>query len=173
VTRPAEGALRRELLRIDRLDGALRARWVGSRFTDRATERALDELGAVAMAWLRGVVEEHGWPGRALVGAKAADAAVRLIQHVEHDDAFRWHCLELVREAAERGDLPLHHVAYLTDALRIGAGQHQLYGTKFHRDGDALVPLPIERARGVDRRRAALGLPPLAAYARQVRRRFA
>jgi hypothetical protein len=173
VSRPAAAALCRELLRIDRLDAALRTRWVASRFTDRAAERALDELGVAAIAWLRDVVDEHGWPGRALVGARAADAAVRLVQHVEREPRFRRRCLALVRDAAARGDLPRHHVAYLTDALRVGAGQKQLYGTKFHRAGDALVPLPIERPRGVDRRRAALGLPPLETYTRQLRQRFA
>jgi hypothetical protein len=169
-------ALRRDLLRIDRLDAALRARWVASRFTDRTAGRAVDELGAAALAWLREVVAAHGWPGRALVGARAADAAARLVQHAHarHDAAFQRRCLRLVRRAAARGDMPWHHVAYLTDALRIATGRRQLYGTKFQRQGGdgALVPLPIERAASVDRRRAAVGLPPLAVYARRIQRRF-
>jgi hypothetical protein len=165
-------ALRRELLRIDRLDAALRTRWAASRFTDRAAGRAVDELGAAALTWLREVVAAHGWPGRALVGARAADAAVRLIQHARCDAAFQRRCLRLIHRAAARDDVPWHHVAYLTDALRITAGRRQLYGTKFHRRDGALVPLPIERAAGVDQRRAAVGLPPLAVYARQIQRRF-
>ena len=172
MTRPAAAAVCRELLRIDRLDAALRTRWVASRFADREAERALDELGRAALAWLRGVVAEHGWPGRALVGACAADAAVRLVQHVARDGAFRRRCLRLVRRAAARDDVPRHHVAYLTDALLVGDGRKQRYGTRFHRSGGALVPLPIERPRDVDRRRAALGLPPLASYARQLRASF-
>lgn len=172
IVRRPDTALRRELLRIDRLDAALRARWVASRFTDRAAGRAVDELGAAALAWLRTVVAAHGWPDRALVGARAADAAVRLVQHARRDAAFRRRCLQLLRRAAAQGDAPWHHVAYLTDALRVAAGRRQLYGTKFHRRGGALVPLPIERAAGVDRRRAAVGLPPLAVYARRIQRRF-
>lgn len=168
----ARAALRRDLLRIDRLDAVLRARWVASRFTDRAAERAVDELGAAALAWLRTIIAAHGWPGRALVGARAADAAARLVQHARHNAAFQRRCLRLLRQAAARGDVPWHHVAYLTDALRVAAGRRQLYGTKFHRRDGALVPLPIERAASVDRRRAALGLPPLAVYARQIQRRF-
>lgn len=172
MTRVVAPAVRRQLLRIDRIDAALRARWVAARFTDRAIERQLDELGLAGLAWLRGVVEVHGWPGHALVGAAAASAAVRLVQHVDRELAFRRRCLRLIRGAAARGDLPWRHVAYVTDALRIDAGRKQLYGTKFHERGGALVPLPIERAAGVDRRRAALGLPPLAVYARRIRRRF-
>jgi hypothetical protein len=170
MTRAA--VLRRDLLRIDRLDAALRARWVASRFTDRAAERAVDELGAAAQTWLGTVIAAHGWPGRALVGARAADAAARLAQHARRDAAFQRRCLRLLRRAAASGDVPWHHVAYLTDALRVAAGRRQVYGTRFHRRDGALVPLPIERAASVDQRRAAVGLPPLAVYARRIQRRF-
>jgi hypothetical protein len=168
----ARPALRRELLRIDRLDAVVRWQWAASRFTDRAAARAVDQLTTAASVWLREVIAEHGWPGRALVGARAANAAARLVLHTERDIAFQRHCLRLLRRAAARGDVPGHHVAYLTDAVRVGAGRHQLYGTKFHRRDGALVPLPIERAASVDQRRAEVGLPPLAVYARQMRRMF-
>jgi hypothetical protein len=168
----AHPALRRELLRIDRLDAAVRWQWAASRFTDRAAARAVHELTTAAVVWLREVIAEHGWPGCALVGARAAHAAARLVLHTERDIAFQRHCLRLLRRAAGRGDVPWHHVAYLTDAVRVAAGRHQLYGTKFHRRDGALVPLPIERAASVDRRRAEVGLPPLAVYARQMRRTF-
>jgi hypothetical protein len=172
VPRITAPALRRMLLRIDRVDSALRARWVASRFTDRALERSLDRLGDAALAWLRDVVAVHGWPDDVLVGRRAAGAAVRLVQHVEHASAFRQRCLRLVRAAAARGDLAWHHVAYLTDALRVAQGRAQVYGTKFRRRRGALVPLPIARPGGVDRRRAGVGLAPLATYARQLQRRF-
>jgi hypothetical protein len=171
VTGCAAPAVRRELLRIDRVDAALRVRWAESRFADRAIKRELDELGRTALGWLGRVVEQHGWPGRALVGPRAASAAVRLVQHTEHDLAFRRRCLRLVRRAAGRGDLPWHHVAYLTDALRVCTGRKQVYGTKFHDRDGVLVPLPIEGAASVDQRRATLGLPPLEVYAQQLRKR--
>lgn len=164
--------LRHQLLRIDRLDAALRWRWAESQFTDRAAGRAVDQLTTAAVVWLREVIAEHGWPGRALVGARAAGAAARLVQHARRDPAFQRRCLRLLRRAAQRGDAPWHQVAFLTDAVRVAAGRRQVYGTKFHRRDGALVPLPIERAASVDRRRAEVGLPPLAAYARQMRRTF-
>ncbi len=172
TVRTVRTALRRELLRVDRLDAALRSRWAASRFTDRTAGRAVDELGAAALTWLREVITAHGWPGRALVGTRAAGAAARLIQHARSDARFQRRCLRLIRRSAARGDVPWHDVAYLTDALRVAAGRRQLYGTKFQRRGRALVPLPIERAASVDRRRAAVGLPPLAVYARRIARRF-
>jgi hypothetical protein len=171
VTGCAAPAVRRELLRIDRADAALRARWAESKLADRATKRELDRVGRAALYWLSDVVDEHGWPGRALVGPRAASAAVRLVQDTEHDLAFRRRCLRLVRRAATRGDLPWHHVAYLTDALRVCTGRKQVYGTRFHDRDGVLVPLPIEGAASVDQRRATLGLPPLEVYIQQLRRR--
>lgn len=162
----------RELLRIDRLDEALRAQWVASRFRDRTIARSLGELSAAAQAWLGDVIDDHGWPGHALVGRRAAAAALRLIQHADCV-AFQRRCLKLVVGAAAIGDVPRHYVAYLTDAVRIAAGQRQLYGTKFRRRGGALVPLPIARATTVDRRRAEVGLPPIAVHARRITRQFA
>jgi len=171
VTGCAAPAVRRELLRLDRAMAELRARSAASNFTDRAIERELDQLGRNALRWLGHVVDKYGWPGNALVGPRAASAAVRLVQDTEHDLAFRRRCLRLVRRAATRGDLPWHHVAYLTDALRVCTGRKQVYGTRFHERDGVLVPLPIEGADSVDQRRATLGLPPLAVYAEQLRRK--
>jgi hypothetical protein len=170
---PREPAVAQRLLRIDRIDRGLRARWVASDFADAVLERELDELSRAAAGWLARVIERHGWPGRSLVGRSAADAAARLVQHLDGQVAFRQRCLRLARAAARRGDLPWRHVAYLTDALRVDLGRTQLYGTKFQRtaSGD-LEPLRIERPATVDVRRAALGMEPLASYARRVRRTF-
>jgi hypothetical protein len=82
---------------------------------------------------------------------------------------FRKHCLELVREAANNGDMPRRDIAYLTDVLRLAEGLPQLYGTKFDRAGDRLEPYPIDDPEEVDARRAALGMEPLARYALRVR----
>ncbi|MFJ1751887.1 DUF4135 domain-containing protein [Kitasatospora sp. NPDC088134] len=159
-------AVRERLLRLDRIDASLRGPWAAGGFTDTGLEAKLDRLTGTGIAWLRGVVAEHGWPGRALVGAEAAAAAVALLQHRTGDLAFRYACLALIEAAAERGYTPRRDVAYLTDALRRDEGRPQLYGTKFERGPDgALRPCPIEDPDRVDERRAAVGLGPLAAYA--------
>ncbi|MFJ5229278.1 DUF4135 domain-containing protein [Kitasatospora sp. NPDC088391] len=158
--------VRERLLRLDRIDASLRGPWAAGGFTDTVLEAKLDRLTGTGTAWLRGVVAEHGWPGRALVGAEAAAAAVALLQHRTGDLPFRRACLALVEAAAARGDTPRRDVAYLTDALRRDEGRPQLYGTKFERDaGGGLRPCPIEDPDRVDERRAAVGLGPLADYA--------
>ncbi|WP_214416398.1 DUF6624 domain-containing protein [Sphaerisporangium fuscum] len=172
---PPAGAgegVRRRLLRIDRLDASLRERWARGGFADDALGDRIGILTRAAVAWLRAVVDEHGWPGRALVGEEAAAAACRLVQHASGPRTFQEHCLELVREAARGGEASPRDVAYLTDALRVQDGRPQVYGTKFHQENGELVPLPIERAGQVDERRKAMGMEPLDEYAARLRRRF-
>jgi LPS sulfotransferase NodH len=77
-----------------------------------------------------------------------------------------------MREAADRREIPLRHVAYMTDAVRIGAGRKQVFGTKFRKRDGLLVPFPIERGSDVDRRRREMGLEPLHAYAARLERTF-
>lgn len=163
--------VRERLLRLDRVDAALRSRWAAGGFADPGLGRRLDTLTATAASWLRDVVGEHGWPGVALVGAEAAAAAGRLVQHSDDHD-FQRHCLDLMRAAAEAGDVERGDVAAVVDAVRLAGGQDQLYGTKFRRQGTAFVPYPIEAAEQVDERREAMGMEPLDAYAERLRRRF-
>ncbi|WP_327069766.1 DUF4135 domain-containing protein [Kitasatospora sp. NBC_01302] len=158
--------IRERLLRLGRIDASLRAPWAAGGFTDTDLEAQLDRLTGAGIAWLRGVVAEHGWPGRGLVGAEAATVASALLQHHTGDLAFRRECLALIEAAAEDGDMLRRDAAYLTDSLRRAEGRPQLYGTKFERvAGGELRPCPIEDEDRVDERRAAVGLGPLADYA--------
>lgn len=164
--------IRHKLLRIGRVDGVLRNRWTASEFTDTETEAQLRRLATAAVNWLRPVIDEHGWPGHALVGKRAADAACLLVQHIDDQIGFQKECLERMRVAAASGDIPLWHVAYLTDTICVLEGKPQIYGTKFQKEGNALVPLPIEQPDQVDQRRKSMGMQTLNRYARRLQARF-
>ncbi|WP_426752676.1 DUF6624 domain-containing protein [Myxococcus sp. Y35] len=164
--------LRAQLLRLDRLDSTLRAAWVATEFKDRRLERKLEALTSAGIDWLREVLKTHGWPGHSLVGTSAAAAAWRLVQHAECSVTFQRRCLKLLRDAAERGEVPIQQVAYLTDVVRMREGKKQLYGTKFRKVKGELVPYPIEKPDAVDARRRQMNLPSLEAYARRLRRQF-
>ncbi|MGW2863124.1 DUF4135 domain-containing protein [Streptomyces sp. NPDC001205] len=169
----AGDGIRARLLRLGRVDAALRAPWAAGGFTDAQLEEKLRRLTDAAADWLDGVITEHGWPGRRLVGPEASAIAGALVQHVEDRTDFQRRCLRLVELAAADGDVPLSEVAYVTDALRLAEGREQVYGTKFRRVAGELVPWPIEDASHVDARRARVGLGPLEKYAARLRGRFA
>ena len=121
-------------------------------------------------ARLAAIMREVGWPGRTLAGTEAANAAWLVLQHAIGDPVVMRRGLELVRTAAESGDVDPIQVAMLEDRVRTFSGQPQRYGTQF--DWDALgemSPKPIEEPDTVDERRRAIGLPPLAEKLREVR----
>lgn len=165
---------RERLLRVDRIDAALRARWVAAGFPSRGpVARELRALERAAADWLGELVDDVGWPTPAQVGARASEAAARLVQHLGAEPALQRRCLRLMRKAAAAGDLPPSQPAYLHDAICVGSGRQQRYGTKLRRVDGVLVPCPIRAPATVDAQRAEVGLPPMAQYLARARRRLA
>jgi hypothetical protein len=119
---------------------------------------------------MKQIVAKHGWPGESSVGAMGCQAAWLLIQHADHDPEFQKHCLGLLERAVEANEAPASCLAYLTDRIRVGEGQKQLFGTQLH---GSLNPLPIEDEAQVDERRAKVGLPPLSEYIEQIQQAMA
>lgn len=121
--------------------------------------------------WLQDVVERHGWPGRSLVGEDGAKAAWLLVQHADADPKFQRFCLDQMIELP-KGEVSSENVAYLTDRVLLAEGKKQRYGTQFiFVDGKPQVR-PLEDEENVDRRRAEVGLPPLADYAKSIEELF-
>lgn len=117
-------------------------------------------------AWLRAHVASWGWPTAAQVGREAVGAAFLIVQHAVHDTAFMRAMMPHIEEAVLRGDLDGGDAAHLADRLQVKAGHPQTYGTQASlRDGRWVID-PIADSPQVDARRKALGLPPLAEFAR-------
>jgi hypothetical protein len=140
-----------------------------------AAEQCL-QVDRANTAWLRGVIETHGWPGTALVGTDGANAAFLLAQHTP-DEEFQKTCLRLVEAAVLSNDADPVHRAYLLDRVRVLEGRPQLYGTQGaprpFGSTDPIVPSPIEDEEHVDTRRSALGLKPLREHFEELNRRVA
>ena len=133
-----------------------------------AKVKAVDEDNT---KWLKDVVEKHGWPTNTLVGKDGANAGWLLVQHADHDPKFQRRCLDLM------ADLPKHEVsqsnlAYLTDRVLLAEGKKQLYGTQFAVVDGKWKPRPLEDEASVDKRRAEVGLPPLAEYRKLIEQEY-
>ena len=110
-------------------------------------------------ARLRTILDEHGWPGRTLVGEDAAHAAWIIAQHAIGDPVLQRRVLELIRPAAAHGEAALLDVAMLEDRIRVSEGKPQRYGTQYDWDEDGeMSPLPIDDPEHVNERRRAVGL---------------
>jgi hypothetical protein len=114
--------------------------------------------------------DRAGWPGMRMVGAKGAEAAWLVAQHAISRPSFQRRCLELLRGAVRRGDVPPKHVAYLVDRIRSNERRPQVFGTQLDWDenGDS-NPWEIESPETVDERRGNAGLEPIDEAVRRAR----
>jgi hypothetical protein len=119
---------------------------------------------------LLAILETQGWPAMRDVGEDGADAAWVIVQHAIGSPAVMRRGLTFLTEAAERGEAAWWRVAQLDDRIRVLEGRLQRYGTQHDWDERGeLSPQPIDDAAGVDDRRAAVGLEPLADQTRRLR----
>lgn len=124
--------------------------------------RAVDSLNT---EWLRAVVARRGWPAISQVGTEASGGAWLLVQHADRDPAFQRAMLALMEPLVASGEVSGSNVAYLTDRVRVAAGEPQRYGTQVERwEGRTPIPFPIEDPDNVDARRSAMGMSTLEAY---------
>jgi hypothetical protein len=176
--KPAVGdeKLRQELLRRMRedQDGRKKLIQLMNAQTEPGKQKELPEMKAMIeidkrnTAWLKEVIDRRGWPGKSLVGADGANAAWLMVQHADLDRAFQKRCLPLLAAAVKKGEATGAQLAYLTDRVRVGSGEKQVYGTQFHTADGKLQPQPIEDEANVDKRRKEIGLPSLAEYRKQM-----
>jgi len=124
------------------------------------------------LAWLKNVIAGAGWPGRSMVGEDGAHAAWLLAQHADRDPAFQRQCLDLMTEAARRGEASPAELAYLTDRVLLAEGQPQEYGTQMTGRKEGWVPRRLRDPEHVDERRAASSLGPLAEYIADMQRAY-
>jgi hypothetical protein len=120
---------------------------------------------------LRQIVDKYGWPGKSLVGSGAAQAAAYLVQQAQKDLPLQKRCLKLMKEAP-KGEVEPGQVAQLTDTVLIAERKKQLYGTGLQAKGGMLKPYPIEDEANLDKRRAEMGLPPLADYLEKAQQQY-
>ena len=113
-------------------------------------------------ARVEAIIKQFGWPGQTEFGAKATMAAFLVLQHAPLEIQKR-HFLTL-QKAMESGELRKADFALFDDRVRIREGRPQLYGSQVASNRKSFQL--IEDEVNVDKRRAAMGLQPLAQYAK-------
>ena len=162
--------LRERLLAMQAADDCLRSELLSDGSLFEGYNPRMAELHARHADALQEILTEVGWPGRTLVGDDGAEAAWRILQHAIGSPFLQRACLPLLRDAAARGDVPAAYHAWLQDRIAFSERRPQYYGTQFDWDANGqMSPWPIAEPEGVDRRRAAVGLPPLAEQQRRIR----
>jgi hypothetical protein len=155
--------LRRDLLALAAEDSRVRTELVAEGTLFDGYHPRMEAVHRHNAAYLAAALDRHGWPGAALVGTDGADAAWLIAQHAIGEPDFQRRCLAALDAAAERGEVPRWQPAMLEDRIRVFEGRTQWYGTQLQvADDGTLYPNPIEDPDGVEERRRAVGLEPLA-----------
>jgi hypothetical protein len=118
---------------------------------------------SVNLIRIKQILKQYGYPGKSLVGEQASTAWL-VIQHA--DLATQEEYLPLMKEAADKGELPKSDFALLVDRIRMRKGEKQLYGSQLEVKDGKYVFYPIEDEPNVNKRRAAMDLVPLEEYAK-------
>jgi hypothetical protein len=114
-------------------------------------------------ARLTEIIEQHGWPGRDLVGEEGSRAAWLILQHAIAHPALQRRGLVLLQDAVALGEVAAVEAAMLEDRIRFFEARPQRFGTQFDWDEKGqLNPVPIEDEANVDDRRRSVSLGPLA-----------
>ena len=126
--------------------------------------RTVDERN---LARLLAIIKQHGWPGKTLVGSEGSTTAFLIIQHADAETQRQY--LPVLREAAAKGELQKSALALLEDRVLMEQGKPQRYGSQLNANMDTKKYefYAIEDEAHVDERRAAMGLEPLADYAKR------
>ena len=71
-----------------------------------------------------------------------------------------------MREAVNKGNANASSLALLEDRVALGQGKRQIYGSQVHTDRETkeMYVAPLVDPENVDKRRAEVGLGPLADY---------
>jgi hypothetical protein len=163
--------VRRELLALIAEDERVRAELAADGSLYQGYHPRMAGVHKRNAARVGALIAEHGWLGRSLVGEDGAAAAWRIVQHAIGSPQLQRAALPLLREAIARGEAEPWWAAMLEDRICAFEGRPQVYATQFDwDDAGQLNPYPpVADPDGVDARRAAVGLEPLAETVSQMR----
>lgn len=110
------------------------------------------------------ILNEYGWPGKAIVGIRGTQTLFLVIQHAPLIVQEKY--LPGMRDAVSRGKAYGSELALLEDRVALGEGRKQLFGSQIKGDPttNKYYVCPLEDPDHVDIRRAEMGLDPLEFY---------
>lgn len=142
--------------RLGRTSPICKTFWSLKEKINKENQRLLDSIIAV-----------KGWPKNSRVGYSAASVAFLIIQHSTLEKREEY--LPTVKKLCEENEADWSSYALMYDRIQIELNKPQLYGSqiKYNEETKQYELYPIEDEKNVDKRRAALGMQPLADYVSQ------
>ena len=130
----------------------------------KAHWKIINEKDSINLIKVKSILDKYGWLGADVVGEQGNSTLFLVIQH--SDQATQEKYLPMMREAVKNGKAQGSSLALLEDRVAIRQGKKQIYGSQIGRDNETQLYYisPLEDPDNVDKRRAEVGLQPLAEY---------
>lgn len=121
------------------------------------------------MNWMRGVIEQCGWPFVSIFGDEASRHAWLLVQHADMHPDFQIYAAEHMKRAVLLGEASGRSLALLVDRVSFVHGKPQVYGMQFREDGNGNIYfIDIDKPEEIDERRIEIGLSVFFCWAKRI-----
>jgi len=124
----------------------------------------INEKDSINLIKIQKILDERGWLGSNVIGGQGNSTLFLVIQHSPLEVQEKY--LPMMRDAVKKGNANSSSLALLEDRVALRKGGKQIYGSQVGRDqttGEYFVS-PMEDPENVDKRRADVGLGPIADY---------
>jgi hypothetical protein len=163
-----DAALRTKLLAMRDADQAARFRNVQDVAQKKPTDaHELHALDVRLTGQLKAIVAAKGWPTIHLVGIDASDAPMLILIH-SPDHVWQRSLLPQLEDLAKAGKIDGSQLALVIDKELLAMGKPQRFGSQFKFVGGKAMMVAVEDPAGLDKRREAVMLPPLAVYKKKL-----
>ncbi|WP_431134795.1 DUF6624 domain-containing protein [Psychroserpens mesophilus] len=124
----------------------------------------INQKDSINLIKIQKILDEKGWLGPHIIGNQGNSTLFLVIQHSPLDVQEKY--LPMMREAVKKGNANSGSLALLEDRVALRKGEKQIYGSQIGRDPEtgAFYVSPLIDPENVDKRRAEVGLPPIADY---------
>lgn len=126
--------------------------------------KTIHEKDSINLKKVTKILDERGWLGADIIGTRGNSALFLVIQHADIETQEKY--LPMMREAVAAGNARASSLALLEDRVALRNGGKQIYGSQVRRDPESgeYSVLPLIDPENVDKRRAEVGLGPIAEY---------
>lgn len=164
-------AVIQQLFAIDELDqryrnqiDAIEDKYGKSSGEIKALYKMMKQADSINLIQVKSIISKYGWLGYEEIGSQANATLFMVIQHA---DVKTWQkYLPIMKAAVKNGKAKAAELALLQDRLDLHEGRKQSYGSQivWSAANNRYFVLPLDDPENVDKRRAAVGLPPLSDY---------
>ncbi|MRX66498.1 hypothetical protein SAMN06265349_102399 [Flavobacterium resistens] len=164
--------LEKELSEIYIEDQEIRGEFMNVYKSPKSDKKKIDSIGkimlrkdSINLIKVMKILDERGWLGKNVVGVQGNKTLFLVIQH--SNLKYQQKYLPMLRQAVKNGNASPINLAYLEDRVALREGRHQIYGSQSakNKKTNKWYISPLIDPDNVDKRRAEVGLGPIADYA--------